>query len=83
MVLAEECSRIGAGRYDPDLHLRMGKQQPEQLSACITCGACHCGPYRHRHDYATHNKNMHVGVSGIVRSSCARSIVAMSQQIGC
>ena len=39
MVLAEECSRIGASRHGPDLHLRMRKQQSEQLSARIASGA--------------------------------------------
>jgi len=63
MVLAEEGSRIGACRYGPDLHVRVGKQQPEQLSACITCCTCHCDPYSHPHDYATDNKVMHINIS--------------------
>jgi hypothetical protein len=44
MVLAEECSRAGARRHGPDLYMRMGKEQPEQLSACITCCAHHGDP---------------------------------------
>ena len=70
MVLAEECSRIGACRHGTYRHVWMGKQQPEQLSACITCGACHCNPYSHPHDYATHDKVMHDSVSrrGVVVS---------------
>ena len=39
MMLAEECSRIGAGRYEPRPPLEDGKQQPEQLSARIASGA--------------------------------------------
>ena len=63
MVLAEECSRIGACRHGPYRHVRMRKQQPEQLSACITRCTCHCGPYSHPHDYAIHDKVMHDSVS--------------------
>jgi hypothetical protein len=44
VVLTEERSRTGASRYGPDLHLGMGKQQPEELSACITSAACHRSP---------------------------------------
>jgi hypothetical protein len=44
VVLAEECSRIGACRYGSNLHLGMGKQQAEELSACITSGTCHRSP---------------------------------------
>ena len=60
MVLAEECSRIGASRHGPDLHLRMRKQQSEQLSARIASGACHRSPHSHPHEYAMIGNFMHL-----------------------
>jgi post-segregation antitoxin (ccd killing protein) len=63
MVLAKLCSRISGRRHSPDLHLRMGQQQPEQLSARITCCASYGDPYSHSHDYAIDDKVMHVHVS--------------------
>ena len=44
VVLAEECSRIGACCYSSNLNLGMDKQQAEELSACITSGTCHRCP---------------------------------------
>jgi hypothetical protein len=63
MVLAEECSGIGACGDCSDFHLRVDEQQAKELSACITCGACHRDTYRHSHDYAICNKFMHFYVS--------------------
>ena len=37
----------------------MTKQQPKQLSACITRGAGYSGSYSHSHDYAIYDKVMH------------------------
>jgi hypothetical protein len=41
----------------------MGKQQAEELSACITSGACHRSPYSHPHEYAIVDNFMHIGIS--------------------
>ena len=63
MVLAQQCSRAGARRDCPDFHIGMTKQQPKQLSACITCGTRHCSPYGHPHEYGRTDKFMHFRVS--------------------
>ena len=59
MVLAEQRSRTGTCAKSPNFDIGMRKQQPEQLSACITCGACYCNPYSHPHEYAMHGNFMH------------------------
>jgi hypothetical protein len=64
MVLTEDGSGIGARGQGPDLDLGVSEQQPEQLSACITCGACHRNPRSHPHEYAIVDNFMHLGVSG-------------------
>jgi hypothetical protein len=69
MVLAEKCSRVAACSNRPNLHNWMREQQPEKLSACITCGASHRGPYSHPHEYAIVDNFMHISVSRAGRDS--------------
>ncbi len=59
MVLAEQRSSTGTCGQSANFHSRVRKQQPEELSACITCGACYCNPYSHPHEYAMHGNFMH------------------------
>ena len=63
MVLAEECSRIGASRHGPDLDLRMRKQQTEQLSARIASSTRYSNPHTHPHEYAMFRNFMQRSVS--------------------
>ena len=46
-------------RSEPQFPLPSAEQQPEQLSACITCSACYRNPYSHPHEYATDDNFMH------------------------
>jgi hypothetical protein len=73
MVLAEQRSSTGTCGQSANFHSRVRKQQPEELSACITCSACYCNPYSHSHEYAINDNFMHNSVSEFARwrSACA------------
>ena len=51
-MLAEGRPGTGTRSQRPNFHSWMRKQQPEQLSACITCGTCYRDPNNHPHEYA-------------------------------
>jgi hypothetical protein len=64
VMLAQECSGIGACRQRPNLHVRMCEQQPEQLSARISGGTRHGNSDSHLHEYAMRSNSMHFGLCG-------------------
>lgn len=53
LVLAEWRSRAGAGGDGTNLHARMARQQPEQLSAGVSRRSGHGSSNVHRNDYVT------------------------------
>lgn len=66
LVLTEESSGVGARSHGPDFHSWMRKQQPEQLSACITCSTRYRDPRNHSHEYAISSNFMHLECQGLV-----------------
>jgi hypothetical protein len=74
VMLAQDCSGIGACRHRSNLHLGMGEQQPKQLSARIASSTRYSNPNNHSHEYAMIHNFMHQSLStrhaSILRRSC-------------